>query len=197
MQSHLARNRPKNPECQQASMNQETAAEPQQQPQPQIQPHPQNLKIQGTMQNPRVELTRIDQKDMEEYVRNYSNISLNWYVLNFLNSHVIDMIRNNIHSNPRENRILFNSTELGKFFTISCFELDLKTGQVYTYSTPATDIRIACQQEEFDIETLREHFQGQPDEAELDIDELSRIPLIRKKVPTADIMDLEETEEKL
>ena len=134
---------------------------------------------------------------MEEYVRKYSNIGLNWYVPNLLNSHVIEMIRNNIHSNPRENRILFNSTELGEFFTISCFELDLKTGQVYTYSTPAEDIGIACQQEEFDIETLWEHFRGQPDKAELDEDELSRIPLIRKKAPTADIMDLEETEEKL
>ena len=103
------------------------------------------------------------------------------------------MIRNNIHSNTREN----NSTELGEFFTISCFELDLKTSWVYMYSTPAEDIAIACQQEEFDIETLWEHFLGQPDEAELDVDELSRIPLIRKKAPTADIMDLEETEEKL
>ena len=150
----------KDPEHQQTPMNPETATEPQPQPQPhqqlqlQIQPHPQNLDIQGTVQNPRVELTRIDQNDMEEYIRKYSNINFNWYVPNLLNSCLIDMIRNKIHSNPRENRILFNSTEPGEFFTISCYELDLKTGQVYTYSTPADDIGIACQQEEFDIETL-------------------------------------------
>ena len=115
---------------------------------------PKNLETQGAIQNPGVELTRIDQNDMEEYVRKYSNIGLNWYVPNLLNSRVVDMIRNNIHSDPREKRILFNSIELSEFFTISCFELDLKTGQVYTYSTPVEDIRIACQQEEFDIETL-------------------------------------------
>ena len=185
----------KDPERQQVPTNPETATDPQpqpqphQQPHPQIQPHPQNLDIQGAMQTPRVELTRIDQNNMEEYVRKYSNIGLNWYVPNLLNSCVIDMIRNKIHSNPGENRILFNSTELGEFFTISCFELDLKTGQVYTYSTPAEDIGIAYQQEEFDIETLQEHFQGQSDEAELDVDELRRIPLIRKRAPIADIME--------
>ena len=99
--------------------------------------------------------------------------------------------------NPGENRILFNSTELSEFFTISCFELDLKTGQVHTYSTPAEDIGVACQQEEFNIVTLREYFQVQPDQEELNTDKLKRIPLIRKRAPTADIMDLEETKEKL
>ena len=60
------------------------------------------------------------------------------------------------------------------------------------YSTPTEDIGLACQQE-----TLLEHFQGQSDQAELNTDELKRILLIRKRAPTADIMDVEETEEKL
>ena len=155
----------KAPECQQAPTNPETTTgqqpqpqphqQPQQQPQPQLHPQPHNLDTQGTMQNPRVELTRIDQNDMEEYVRKYSDIGLNWYGPNLLNTHIIDLIRNKIPINPGENRILFNSTELSDFFTISCFKLDLKTGQVHTYSTPAEDIGVACQQEEFDIETLR------------------------------------------
>ena len=107
------------------------------------------------------------------------------------------MIRNKIPINPGENKILFNSTELSKFFTISCFELDLKTGQIYTYSTLTEDIEVACQQEEFDIQTLREHFLGQSDDTEPDTDELKRIPLVRKRASTADIMDQEEIEEKI
>ena len=163
----------KDPEHQQAPTNLETTADqqpqpqPHQQPQPQLHPQPHNLDTQGTMQNPKVELTRIDQSNIEEYVRKYNDIGLNWYVL--LNNRIIDMIRNKIPINPGENRILFNSTELGDFFTISCFELDLKTGHVYTYSTPADDKGVACQQEEFNIKTLQEHFQGQSDKAELDL----------------------------
>ena len=131
----------KSPECQQTPMNPETTTD--QQPQPQPQPH--NPGTQGAMQYPRIELMRIDQNDLEEYVKKYSDIGLDWYVPNLLNTCVIDMIRNKIPINPRENRILFNSTELSEFFTISCFELDLKTGLVHTYSTPTEDIGVVCQ----------------------------------------------------
>ena len=164
------------------------------QPQPQPQPHRQDT--QEPMQ-PRLELTRVDQENMEEYVRKDSNISLDWYVPDLLNTHVIDMIRNKTRMNPRENKIMFNSTELSDYFRISSFELDLKTGQVYTYSTPAEDIGVPCQAEEFDIETLCEHFIGQPDDSDIQTDELTRVPLIRKRAPMADTMDLEEIEEKI
>ena len=93
--------------------------------------------------------------------------------------------------------MLFNSSELSEFFTRSCYEVDLATRLVHTYSIPAEDIGVACQQEEFDIMTLREHFQGQSDQAELSADELKRIPLIKKTAPTSDIMDLKEIEEKI
>ena len=36
------------------------------------QPHPHNQDTQGAIQNPTVELTRIDADDMEEFVRKYS-----------------------------------------------------------------------------------------------------------------------------
>ena len=65
------------------------------------------------------------------------------------------------------------------------------------YSTPVEDIGVASKQEEFDIETLHEHFQGQSEQAELGAYEFKRIPLIRKRAPTADIMDLKEIEEKI
>ena len=45
--------------------------------------------------------------------------------------------------------------------------------------------------------TLQEHVQGQSDQTELSTDKLKRIPLIKKRVPTADIMDMEETEAKI
>ena len=107
------------------------------------------------------------------------------------------MIKNKTRMNPRENKIMFNSTELSDYFRISNFELDLKTGRVYTYSTPAEDIGIPCQAEEFDLETLCEHFLGQPDDSDIETDELTRVPLIRKRARIADTMDLEEIEEKI
>ena len=61
--------------------------------QPQQQPQPQPQDAEGPMQ-PRLELTRVDQENMEEYVRKYSNINLDWYVPDLLNICVIDMIRN-------------------------------------------------------------------------------------------------------
>ena len=163
------------------------------QPQTQLQPH--HRDTQGPMQ-PRSELTRVDQENMEEYMRKHNKIGLDWYAPDPLNTRVIDMIRNKIRINTRENKIMFNSTELGGYFRISSFELDLKTGRVYTYSTPAQDIGVPCQVEEFNIETLHEHFLGKPD-SDIQTDELTRVPLIRTWAPMADIMDLEEIEEKI
>ena len=145
------------PEHQEMQMNPETDQ----------QPHLHNQDTQGTIQNSTVELTRIDADDMEEFVRKYSNISLNWYVPNLINTCIIDLIRNRIPINPGENRIVFNSTELSEFFTRSCYQLDLKTGRVHMYSIPA----VAVQQEEFNIVTLQEYFQGQSDQMELSTDE--------------------------
>ena len=68
---------------------------------------------------------------------------------------------------------------------------------MYTYSTPAEDIGVPCQAEEFDIENLCEHFIGQPDDSDVQTDKLTRVSLIRKRAPMADILDLEEIEEKI
>ena len=65
------------------------------------------------------------------------------------------------------------------------------------YSIPAEDIGVACQEEEFDLTLLKEHFQKQLDQMEPQTDELKRIPLIRKRAPAADIMDMQETNEKI
>ena len=54
---------------------------------------------------------------------------------------------------------------------------------------------VACQHE-VDLTLLKELFQKQLDQMEPHMDELKRIPLIRKRAPAADIMDMKEIEEK-
>ena len=89
----------------------------------------QNQQTTNTTKNPTVQLTRVDTDRMEEFVRNHSDIGLDWYVPNLVNTHVKDFIRNRVQINPGENMIVFNSTELTEFFTRSCYELDLQTGE--------------------------------------------------------------------
>ena len=77
------------------------------------------------------------------------------------------------------------------------FELDLTTGIVYIYLNPQEDIGISCQQEEFDLELLAEKLKKDVDTSELWLEELVRIPLIRKIAAPADKIDLEEVEYKI
>ena len=65
---------------------------------------------------------------------------------------------------------------LNEFFRTSTFELDLATGQIYTFLTPPEDIGIPCQQEEFDLELLARKLQNDPENNEMCIEELERIP---------------------
>ena len=174
-------------EHQQLQMNPEIAPDQHQQP------HKPNN--QGTAQNPTVELARIDADDMEEYVRRHSDIGLDWYVPNLVNTCIIDLIRNRFPINSGEHKLLFNRPELSEFFTRSCSELNLQSGRVHTYSIPPEDIGVACQQEEFDL-TPQRTFQKQLDPMEPHTDKLKRIPLIRKRAPAAD-MDMKEIEEKI
>ena len=71
------------------------------------------------------------------------------------------------------------------------------TGRVYTFLTPPEDIGIPCQQEEFDLNLLAQQLEiGQyPNEHQME--ELERIPLVRKITAPADVMDLEEIEDKI
>ena len=65
------------------------------------------------------------------------------------------------------------------------------------YLLPPEDIGEPCQQEEFDINLLRERFQRHADPMEHHAEELKRIPLIRKAAAATDIMDMVEIEEKI
>ena len=147
--------------------------------------------------NPTIQLIRIDTDKLEEFVRNHSEIGLEWYVPNLVNTQVKELIRNRVQINPGENKIVFNSTELSEFFTRSCYELDLQTRKVYTYSLPLEDIGVQCQQDEFDLILLRDHFKKSLDQMEAPTGKLKRIPLVQKRAPTAETMDLKEIEEKV
>ena len=114
-----------------------------------------NLNQQNATMNPTVELTRTDADNIEEYIRRHSNIGLDCYVPDLSNTRVRDIIKNRIHINTGRGKILFNSPQLREFFTTSIFEVDLTTGRVYMYLLPAEDIRVPCQQEEFDLNLLR------------------------------------------
>ena len=70
---------------------------------------------------------------------------------------------------------------------------------MYTYSVPPKDIGVSCQEEEFDVNQLKEQFQSRTDTTvpECHEEELKRVPLIQKTTAAADIMDIGEIEEKL
>ena len=77
-------------------------------------------------------------------------------------------------------RILFNCPLLREYFSTSIFELDLTTGQVYTFLTLPEDIGVPCQQEEFNMNLLAEKLENSQIPTEHRIEELERIPLIKK-----------------
>ena len=57
---------------------------------------------------------------------------------------------------------------------------------MYTYLSPPEDIGVPCQQEQFDLELLAEKLQNDLDTSELHVEELERIPLVKKVAAPAD-----------
>ena len=143
--------------------------------------------------NPTVDLHRTDHIVIEEFVKRQGTIGLDWYVPDFCNTQIGVLIKNRLPINTTRGRILFSCPQLREFFPTSTFKLDLATGRVYTFLTPPEDIGVPCQQKEFDLELLAEKLQKDPNTNELHIEELQRIPLVKKIAVSADIMDLEET----
>ena len=156
-----------------------------------------NLDPQNPALNPVVELTSIETDNMMEYIRTFSNINLDWYVPDLMNTRVRDMIKNRLPTHTGRNYITVTCPMLKDFFDTSTFEIDLKSGRVSTFQTPPEDIGIPCQHEEFDLDLLRRRLQDDPDVLEHSMEELRRIPSIKKTAPVADIMDLMEIEEKV
>ena len=96
-----------------------------------------------------------------------------------------------------EGRILFSSPALSEFFKTSNFELNLRTGRVFTYLDPPEDIGIKYQKEQFDLEFLRDTLRGEQDTGTLQEERLERIPSVKKLVGPADVMPREEAEYKV
>ena len=113
--------------------------------------------------NPTVELHKTKEDAIKEFVWKNGTIALDWYVPDFCNTRVGDLIEQRLPFETTEGRILFRCPALSKFFKTSNFELDLKTGRVYTYLDPPEDIGVPCQKEEFDLAFLRSMLQDEHD----------------------------------
>ena len=86
--------------------------------------------------NPTVELHRTKEDAIEEFVSQHGTINLDWYVPDLCNTRVGNLIKKRLQLETMEGRILFSSPALSEFFKTSNFELNLKTGRVFTYLDP-------------------------------------------------------------
>ena len=111
--------------------------------------------------NPTVELHRTKVEAIEEFVRQHGTINLDWYVPDLCNTRVGNLIKKRLQLETMEHRILFYSPALSEFFKTSNFELNFRTGGVFTYLDSPEDIGIKCQKEPFDLEFLRDTLQGE------------------------------------
>ena len=78
--------------------------------------------------NPTVDLHRMGDIVIEEFVKRQGTITLDWYVADLCNTRVGVLIKNRLPINTTRGRILFNCPPLREFFPTSTFELDLTTG---------------------------------------------------------------------
>ena len=115
----------------------------------------------------------------------------------YSNSRVGDLIEQRLPIETADGRIVFSCPTLSEFFRTSNFELDLKTGQVFTYLSPPKNIGIACQKDPFDPDFLRNMLWEEQDINMAQEESLERIPNIKKLAGPADTMSLEETEQKI
>ena len=129
---------------------------------------------------------------IEEFVRKDCSIGLDWYVPNLCNTQVREIIKQRLPIATRQGRILFNCPPLEKYFDTANFELDLRSGQVYMYTTQPVYIGVPCQKDEFDLELLVEKFNNGHDSDKPQMQEMEPVPLIRKIAAPADIMDFNE-----
>ena len=110
-----------------------------------------------------VELHRTKDDSIKEFVRRNGTIALDWYVPDFSNTRVGDLIEQRLPLETTEGRILFSCPPLSEFFKTSNFELDLKIGRVHTYLDPPENIGVSCQKDLFDLELLRSMLQDKQD----------------------------------
>ena len=147
--------------------------------------------------NPPVELHKTKEEAIKDFLRRNGTIALDWYVSDLSNIRVGDIIEQRLPLETTEDTILFSCPALGEFFKTSNFELDLKTGRVYTYLDPPENIGVSCQKDKIDLELLRNMLQNEQDVSIVHEEKLERIPSIKKIAGPADVMDQEEAEHKI
>ena len=151
----------------------------------------------GQNMNPVVELHKTKDDSIKDFVRKNGTISLDWYVPDFSNTRVGDLIEQRLPIETTEGKIVFSCPALSEFFRTSNFELDLKMGQVFSYLLPPENIGVSCQKDPFDLELLRNTLRDEQDVSIAQEEALERIPNIKKLAGPADTMSLEETEHKI
>ena len=75
--------------------------------------------------NPTVELHKSKDESIKDFVRKHGTIALDWYVPNFSNTRVGDLIEQRLPIETAEGRLVFSCPTLSEFFRTSNFELDL------------------------------------------------------------------------
>ena len=90
---------------------------------------------------PTIELHRIKEDTIKKLIRQHGTINLDWYVPDLCNTRVGELIEKRLQLETTEGRILFSSPALNKFFKTSNFELNLQTGEVFTYLDPPGEHR--------------------------------------------------------
>ena len=145
---------------------------------------------------PTIELHRTKEHTIKEFIRQHGTINLDWYVPDLCNTRVGKLIEKRLQLETTEGRILL-SPALNEFFKTSNFELNLQTGEAFTYLDPLENIGITCQKEPFDIESLRDTLQGKCNTGPMQEERLERIPSVKKLAGPADIMPVEEAEYKV
>ena len=78
--------------------------------------------------NPTIDLHKTKEEAIKEFIRRQGTIALDWYVPNFCNTRVGDLITERLPIETTRGKILFNCPPLSEFFHTSTFELDLTTG---------------------------------------------------------------------
>ena len=116
--------------------------------------------------NPTVELHKSKDESIKDFVRKHGTIALDWYVPNFSNTRVGDLIEQRLPIKTADGRLVFSCPTLSEFFRTLNFELDLKTGQVFTYLSPPENIGISCQKDPFYLEFLRNMLREEQDRRE-------------------------------
>ena len=147
--------------------------------------------------NPTVELHKTKEEAIKEFVRKNGTISLDWYVPDLANTRVGDLIEQRLPLETTEGRILFSCPALSEFFPTSNFELDLKTGHIFTYLNPLEDIGFSCRKDEFDPGFLRSMYQVECHTSTVHEEKLERIPRVKRIAGPADVMDRKEADHKI